>query len=419
MKIGFFTDRYYPAIDGVAVSVEVFRRELEKLGHQVYIFCPAWSKKIQDEPNTIIRFKSFPSIWYEDYRDTIPWTPRNIKKIKDFNLDIIHVHTPAQIGLLGTRLAKVQDLPLVATYHTDIEQYAGVYKKIFAGFLAGSLVGPAIVKKHSLIKQTLSAMKPQRPLTYSHWNKKVIRKILAIYYNNCDLVIAPSKKMYELLKSYDIKTSILILPTGIDKSELNLKTKYNIRKNHNLKSSQPLLLFVGRLGKEKNIDLIIKAMPIVLKKFPGAKLVIVGGGPYKKDLKTLINKLKISGSVILTGMLDRAEIIQVFRESDIFVFPSLTDTQGLVINEACMTSKPVVFVDDMISELTINKFNGLKSSNNKEDLAKKIIYLFKNLDLAKKMGENGFKLVKRFTVEKQTKKLEKAYQKLINKYHEL
>ncbi len=412
MKIGFFTDRYYPQVDGVAVSVELYRKALEKLGHQVYIFAPEGKRKIKPESDRIIRFKSFPSIWYEDYRDTLPWTPTNINRVKACDLDIIHIHTPAQIGLLGIRIAKEDNIPLVTTYHTDIEQYITTYKRLVAGFVAGILLAPAIVNDTTLLKSTIKAFKPERP--YSHWNKKIVRDTLTIFHNNCDLVIAPSKKMHDLLIKYHTTSPIETLPTGLDFDDTNLKPAFNPRIRYKI-GSYPLLLFVGRLGGEKNIDLAINALPNVLDKHPNTKLILVGDGPHKAELKSLVQAQNLSKYVIFAGVQSRSNTMAFFRSADIFVFPSTTDTQGLVVNEAYGAKLPTVFCDEQISSLLQDNKTGLLANNEALDFANKILYLIDHPNKAKSFGQAGFELAKELDINKQAKKLIVMYEKVIAK----
>lgn len=415
MRIGFFTDRYFPLVDGVAVSVETFRLELEKLGHKVYVFCPAGVKKTPDDSDRIIRFRSYPSIWYEDHRDTMPWTPRNVNKIKSYNLDVAHIHTPAQIGLLGTRVALIENLPLVATHHTDIEKYALVYKGILAGMLAGSLIGPIVVKRHKMIKETLPIFKPEK--TFGKWNSKVVRRLLATYYNNNDLVIAPSKKMFTQLAEYNVKTPVAILPTG---TQTEIKcSSFNPRDKFGIKQDSTLLLFVGRIGKEKNIELIIKAMTSIKKRSAKISLLLVGDGLFLDEIKLLVKKLDLQKDVFFSGMLSREDTMACYKYSDIFVFPSVTDTQGIVLNEAALFGLPIIFCDDQISEITINKETGLYCKNIPNDFVQKILYLANNPQKAKILGENGKKLARKFSAQKQARKLEKEYLKLINQYKKL
>jgi glycosyltransferase involved in cell wall biosynthesis len=411
MKIGFFTDRYYPQVDGVAVSVDIFAQELIKLGHEVIVYAPGPSKKNRPkkDPPYVVRFKSVPSIWYEDHRDTMPFTASTIKKVKNENLDIIHIHTPAQVGMLGLRIAKEDSIPTVVTHHTDIDQYAKIYKKIMLGILVGILIGPALIKSKEHYKDILPNLKPKK--SFTKWNRKLIIESVGLFYQNCDAVIVPSIKMKRSLKEYGKFNNIKVLPTGIDLEEAKAKTDYNPRDRYKIKNS-PLLLFVGRLGKEKNIQLIIKSMPKIIKQSPMTQLLIVGDGPYSEELHNLVEDLKIKKNVHFTGMLDRSDTFACFKSADIFCFASTTDTQGLVLNEAAIESKPIVFLDDEISPLAEDKKTGIKAVNTTKSFSDACLELIKDSELSKKYGKNAKKMAMEITIEKQSKKLLDIYKKI-------
>ncbi|MDP4038839.1 MAG: glycosyltransferase [bacterium] len=413
MKIGFFTDFYLPSTvgNGVVVSIDIFRRELEKLGHQVYVLCPTKPLKYHDS-RRIIRFRSIPGIWFWGYRDTFPYNTRNIKLIEKLGLDIVHIHTPVQIGLLGVYIAKKYKIPLVATYHTDLISYGAIYKRVIVGLALLSLIFPIISKDPAVIKDFFWTLRPTWPL--AKWNQRNIKKMITVLHNHCDLVIAPSKKMEGALISYGTKTKIEVIPTGVDIEEVNLLSKsFDFRGQYNIAASSVILLFVGRLGKEKNIDLIVKAMPLIIGEMPNLKLVIVGQGPYRKKLEKLIKKLNLVSHIILTGYISSEAKMAAYKACDIFIFPSLTDTQGLVLNEASLNGKSILFADGKISPLTLNNYNGLKVNNDKSDLAKKVIYLLNHPEILKSFGLNSQKMIENFTAQKQAKKLEKVYQQLL------
>jgi len=411
MKIGFFTDRYYPQVDGVAVSVDIFAQELIKLGHEVVVFAPeaAKKKRLHKDPSYVVRFKSFPSIWYEDHRDTMPFTAATIKKVRNENLDIIHIHTPAQVGMLGLRIAKEENIPTVVTHHTDIDQYAKIYKKIMLGILVGILLGPALIKSREHYRDILPNLKPKKSL--AKWNRKLIIESVGLFYQNCDAIIVPSIKMEKSLKDYGKFNNIKVLPTGIDLEEAKAETNFSPRKEYGLGNS-PLLLFVGRLGKEKNIQLIIKSMPKILEKSPDTNLLIVGDGPYAEELHELVNSLRIKKNVHFTGMLDRAETFACFKEANIFCFASTTDTQGLVLNEAAIESRPIVFLDSEISPLAQDGKTGIKTLNTTKSFSSACLKLINNSGLAKKYGQQAKKLAMSITIEKQSKKLLDIYKKI-------
>jgi 1,2-diacylglycerol 3-alpha-glucosyltransferase len=169
---------------------------------------------------------------------------------------------------------------------------------------------------------------------------------------------------------------------------------------------------VGRLGKEKNIQLIIKSMPKILEKSPSTNLLIVGDGPYAEELHELVDALKIKKNVHFTGMLDRAETFATFKEADIFCFASTTDTQGLVLNEAAIESKPIVFLDDEISPLAEDGKTGIKTLNTTKSFSSACLKLIDDPELAKKYGQQAKKLAMGITIEKQSKKLLDIYKKI-------
>lgn len=411
MKIGFFTDRYYPQVDGVAVSVDLFAKELRQLGHEVIIFCPESPKKHHQDPSYVVRFRSFPSIWYEDHRDTMPFTPATINKVMQYELDIIHIHTPAQIGMLGMRIAKSNNIPTVATHHTDIEQYLKVYKRITVGILASIIIAPALMKFPDQYKNILPSLKPKR--SFRVWNRQIIRDAIALFYQNCDLVIAPSQKIRRVLRGYGLHKDIHILPTGIDTDEIIVRSHFNPRKHFDIPPNSPLLLFVGRLGEEKNIQLILRAMPKILDKNPTTNLLIVGDGPYREELEELATKLDINSHVYFTGMLNRAKTFACFYASNIFCFASTTDTQGLVLNEAAIMGKPIVYIDDEISPILKENISALRAKNITTSFASACNKLIKNPEKAQRLGLQAKKLAQQITIQKQAKKLLGLYKTLL------
>ena len=412
MKIGFFTDRYFPLIDGVSVSIDIFARDLEKLGHEVFIFCPAPAKKIPNEPSNIIRFRSIRSIFHPDHRDTMPWTPANARLIRSFNLDVIHVHTPTPIGFMGARIAIADNIPLVTTYHTDIEQYAKIYKRLLGGFVVGTLVGPLILNAPVGLRERIASMR-STDSTVS-WSSKLVRETLNAFHQNFDLVLAPSRKIERLLKKYRTPAEIAVLPTGIDLAETKLKTTYSLHKEYNLPSDTPILLYLGRIGQEKNLELLVRALPHILHKQPMARLVLAGPGKEETErLQDIAHHLSVDDNVIFTGGLNRTQVVGALRSCTTFVFPSITDTQGLVINEACAQSKPIVYVDDKISELTHNHRNGLHARNNPRDFAHKCLKILESPSLQSKFGAESLRLAQSYSGENQARQLIVFYRDLI------
>lgn len=396
------------------MSVELFRKALERQGHTVYVFCPKYSKDRFDEADTIIRFNSTPGIWYEGYRDTFPWTPKNIRYIKSLDLDVVHIHTYAQIGILGVRISKEENIPLINTYHTDVVNYSTIYKRLPFGATLALIIGKMTVRNSVSYREIFQVFKPDEKQNI-RWNQKVVKDIVKISNNICDLVIVPSEKIKNMIISYGTTAPIEIMPTGLDPDDVS-KTKLIPQKlADKIKGANPILLGVGRLGAEKNFQLIIDALPHLIEKYPKIKLVLVGGGPYHEELKTLAHTNNVSDHVIFSGWLDRSYILNVYHHADIFVFPSTTDTQGLVVNEAYSAKLPTVFCDEQISSLLQDNKTGLLSKNEARDFADNILYLIDHPQKAKSFGQAGFELSKELNINKQAKKLVTMYQEVTTK----
>jgi len=288
LKIGFFTDTYTPQINGVVSSIESFRLELERQGHDVYVFAP----KMKPEPkesSRIIRFRAFKFIFQPEYYVSVPFTRQIIKKFWKQEHDIVHTHTPFSLGNLGYYYSAVKKVPLVSTYHTLYPEYVKAY------ILQGKVLTPNMVKKLS-----------------------------AIFHNRCDLTIAPSDKIKTLLKSYGVRSPIGSLPTGINLDNFKNPGKNNFREKYKISANDKVLLYVGRVAREKNIDFLINAFKINFEKFQNIKFIIAGDGPHKKDLKALTNKLGLDKQIIFTGYLNKTEVVKAYYSSDIFVFASST-----------------------------------------------------------------------------------------------
>ena len=382
MKIGFFTDTYLPVVNGVEISIETFRKSLEKMGHKVFIYAP-YTPGYKDKNPNVFRFQSIRVIKKPEMRLAFPFLPKDhFGKILDFKLDIVHSHTPFSMGLLAKYIADHQKIPLVYTHHTHYPEYAKFYIK-------EKIISP-------LLGRFLSA-----------W-----------YSNLSNTIIVPSYKMKRLLKEYGVKKKkpIYVLPTGVNvkifkeskKAGLKIKEELGIAKKNKV------LIFVGRIGKEKNPGFLLKATKEVLKK-RNAILLMVGDGPFLNGLKEMAKKLGIEKNTIFTGAIPYQKIPAYYQASDIFVFSSLTETQGIVILEALACGLPVVALkDNAFKGIIINNKNGfLIKKSWPENFAKKILEILKKPFLYKRFSISSRKIAKDFSEANQAKKLINIYKSLI------
>lgn len=411
MRIGLFTDAYHPAVNGISYAVDTTRAELEKLGHTVYVFAPAPSIRYKETDNHIIRFPAIKGIVYKENMTSLYFPPSQVKKIDQLNLDIIHFFSPFQVGLLGAYVAIKNNTPLIGQYCTDAYQYYQYYPHTSAALIWLPAALPLLSKypaRHwrDIIKKILT-----RQHIDEEWRQRVLGQALRIAHDQCDWLIAPSKKMSRQLRAFGISKPIITIPNGVDSLPVDriqakkYATLFDVQPNHKV------ILYVGRLGKEKNIELLIKAFDKVAEKLPQAKLLICGDFDYRESLETLASSMNNKARIVFCGMIPHEKLGSIYSLADIFAFPSITDTQGLVLHEATHAGLPVVMVDKDITAVVDDGVNGLFARNNPKDFSQKLIKLLEADRLRKRMGRASKKMSSSYTAKKQAKELEILYKK--------
>lgn len=323
MRIGLFTDTYFPQVSGVATSIRTLKEELEALGHQVYIFTTTDKAVDRYEDPTIIRLPSVPFISFTDRRVIYRGLTSSYRIAKRYHLDIIHTQTEFGLGVLGKLIAKALRIPVVHTYHTQYEDYVDYIAK-------GRLIRPSMIKY-----------------------------IMRPYLQDLDGVICPSRIVSNLLEGYAIKPPKRIIPTGIrlDKfqKEVPVQERLDLRQQLGLAPEDTMLLSLSRVSLEKNIQAVIKSLPAVRRENPGIRLVVAGDGPYLEELKSLASRLQLGDAVIFTGMIGPDQTVLYYKTCDFFISASTSETQGLTYTEALAAGRPVIaqsnpYLDDLITD---------------------------------------------------------------------
>ncbi len=308
MKIGFFTDTYFPQVSGVSTSIRTLKEELEALGHEVYIFTTT-DPNVRELENRIIRMPSVPFISFKERRIIIRGMLYAYYVAKDLELDIIHTHTEFGLGFLGKQVSKALKIPCIHTFHTMYEDYLHYIAN-------GKLIRPVHVKQFS-----------------------------KLYMAHMNAIVCPSQRVVDKLEEYEIEAPKFIIPTGIDVSKFipeESVTSEWVREKYGIQEDETFLLSVSRISYEKNIQAILNGMPEVVKDCPNVKLLIVGNGPYKKDLEELAEVLDLGKYVIFTGEIPNEEISPIYQAADVFVSASSSETQGLTYTEAMAAKTKVV-----------------------------------------------------------------------------
>ena len=417
MRIGLFTDRYLPQIDGVSFSTESFRHEMEALGHEVYVFAPRPSWRYKERSSRIVRFPAVKGLFWEDNLSSLFFPPQVSRQIDKLNLDIIHFQTPGQIGLFGAYYAIHNNIPLVTTYHTDLYEYVKHYRATLPGSIALSLLVPAITGGGmSDYRQALSSITPERNI--DRWNQKILMRMITMIHNHCDLVIAPSDKTREQLLGWKTTSRVETLPTGVDEITTKNREISHVRKLYNIEETDKVMVFVGRVGTEKNVGLLIRAFANIARQNEHAKLVIVGQGDDIDSFKKQAAATPYPDRIIFTGFIDHLKLGAIFKISSVFGFPSLTDTQGMVINEAARAGLPVVMVDREISQVVVEGQNGYFARNSARDFASKVLKILNNKELQARMSKRSIELSGEVTPRKQAIKLLRLYEETVEQHRD-
>lgn len=325
MNIGIFTDTYFPQVSGVATSIKTLREQLEKQGHQVYIFTttdPKVDKNVYER--NIFRFASVPFVSFTDRRIAVAGFLKAVQVAKELNLDIVHTQTEFSLGWMGKFVAKNLKIPCIHTYHTMYEDYLHYVAN-------GKILKPYHVKQLT------------RGFTY-----------------HMDGVVAPSERVLNTLTSYGVKIPIRVIPTGVNINKYARRDDTNWRVKFGYEDETPLLLSLSRLAYEKNIQEVISSFPAVLKEVPSAQLLIVGDGPARETLEAQVKDLNLSSNVRFTGEIDNDRVYQFYQMADLFVSASDSESQGLTYIEALASGLKVVaktgpYTDELLDDVSLGK----------------------------------------------------------------
>lgn len=323
MRIGLFTDTYFPQVSGVATSIRTLKTELEKLGHTVFIFTTTDKDVNRYEEWDIIRLPSVPFFAFKDRRVAYSGFSDALKIARRYQLDIIHTHTEFSMGILGVEIANALKIPVVHTYHTHYEDYVRYIAK-------GLLIRP-----------------------------KMVKYFVRAFFKDVNGVICPSEIVENLLHSYEVQQDLRVIPTGIDlakfdRPEIQEQDKEELREKLGIEPGQTMLLSLSRISYEKNIQAVIRAMTDVLAENPDVKLVIAGGGPYAPDLEKLIAELELEEAVIMTGMIAPSETALYYKTADFFISASTSETQGLTYLESLASGTPIIAHGNLYLDNVIN-----------------------------------------------------------------
>ncbi|MFZ5557738.1 MAG: glycosyltransferase [Pseudomonadota bacterium] len=309
LNVLMISDVYFPRVNGVSTSIQTFRRELAALGHRSTLIAPAYPAPYADDPDIIrVPARTVP-LDPEDRMMNSGTIRRLALDLKAGRFDLVHIQTPFVAHYLGVHLSRRLGIPRVETYHTFFEEYLHHYV----------------------------------PFLPKSWTRGLARRFSRHQCNDVDAVIVPSRAMADVLGAYGVTRPRHVIPTGIPLAEFTGGDGGGFRARHGIGAERFVLLFVGRVAFEKNIDFLLRALKLALPRSPQLTLVIAGEGPAERDLHDIARRLGVTEQVRFVGYLDRrTELLDCYRAADAFTFASRTETQGLVLLEAMALGVPVV-----------------------------------------------------------------------------
>jgi glycosyltransferase involved in cell wall biosynthesis len=305
LRVGLFTNNYFPMLGGVPTAVETIRQGLEALGHEVVIVAPRMAGA-DDGGRRVIRVPAVPAPTYPDFALPLPLGPLLDRRLRALDLDVFHAHHPFLLGVSARRLARISHRPFVFTYHTLYDRYA-----------------------HYV------------PLPRAMVARRAIRWSVG-FASTADLVLAPSDFVARRLRAQGVRRPIEVLPTGIDLDRFRPGDRGAARRALGLGADDRVLLYVGRLDREKNLEFLLDALARV--RTPRARLLLVGRGTQAAALARAAAARCLGGRLELRGGSPPDGLPAYYRAADAFVFTSTTETQGLAVLEAMACGLPVVAV---------------------------------------------------------------------------
>lgn len=382
MNVVFFTNNYKPFVGGVPIAIENLAQRLRERGNRVYVFAPDYGEKQEDDLDV---FRCWSIRNFNDSKFALP-LPLSIERYADFGdlqADIVHVHHPFLLGETGMHAARSAELPVVFTYHTQYEKYAHYLP------FGEKMVGDIAIK------------------------------LSTRFANSCDAIIAPSSDVQKLLIERGVRTPIRVIPTGVDLKHFKRGNGPELRAQYGIPEEAPLLLFVSRLAKEKNVGFLIDAFERIASVIDDAHFLIVGSGDDEADLREQAEKTECSKRIVFAGTLGGETLLSAYKAANLFVFSSLSETQGLVVLEAMASGVPVVAVDapgvrDVIEE---NQNGYMLPDGEMDGFVAACLTVLGNRSLMERLKEGAYKRAKQLSLASTTRRVEDLYRYVIRNPH--
>jgi len=372
VRIGLFTDAYLPEISGVTVLVRRLRDELQRLGHEVWVYAPRYDRPSDDEERTF-RFRAGPVFAYKTARMAVPYSRGATRSYR--NLDIVHSHTPFSLAYAALTAAYRHRIPHVQTYHTYLSEY-----------------------RHYVPR-------PLRP------SVRAAESYSALLCNRCTVVTVPTESIARELRRFGVRRPIHVLPFGPDLRLYEAPPAWDPRQDLGVSEDATVFLYAGRVAEEKNLQFLLRAFARVHAADPSAVLVFAGDGPSRSGLETEAASRGLRDAVRFPGFLDQTRLVDLYKAADLFLFASKSETQGLVLVEAMAGGTPAVAVDARgVCDVVVDGENGFLVPEDEETFARRALEAVSDRTLFERLTGGARRTAEDVSVQASTRRLLAVYE---------
>lgn len=382
MRVAVFTDTYLPTVDGVVHSILNTRRALREMGHEVFIVAPGAKNQNTPHEDDVLFCRSRGLRRYPGYRLAILPTKAEMDFISRRDVDIVHSHGIGPMGIKGMWVSRELNLPMIQTFHTMIQDAIPHYTSL----------------RHD-----------------SSFLLKLLSLYLRGFLHRCQAVVAPTRAILQELSGIaPLMKRTAVVPSGVDVETFRAGLNGDlIRRRHGI-DEVPLILHVGRVSPEKDIEFLIRNLRKLASRLPGAKLMLVGTGPALPDYKMLVERLGLREDVIFAGFVPEEELRLYYAAADAMATASRFETQGLAALEAMACGKPVAAVNyRAFPEYIHDGVNGfLFEAGDTDGYCDAIV---RAVNAGEDLRREARETAERFSLERCTKGLVSVYKDMLTK----
>ncbi len=330
VRVMHFSDTNLPRRDGIVTSTRTLLGSLVDQGHQSVLVVPHHPS--QGSERGVLTLDSVPC-GVAALRLVLP-RAAHVDQLAGWAPDVVHVHTPGPAGLLGIMTARRLGVPVVHTYHTDLHAYAEAYR------------APSAALRLML---RMYARRLDRPVPKVGRGRNAKRALIdavnELLLEDAGAVVVPTPAILERTTLSVPEDRMFVAPAAVSRPSLDADAAADFRRRWSIPERAPVVLFVGRVNREKGVDLLVPAFERVAAELPDARLVLVGAVYQKRELRRMLKRHGIADRTHVLGEQPADEVAAAYAACDVFAFPSQSDTQGLVLQEAALAGRPAVLVD--------------------------------------------------------------------------